>query len=87
VDHLLRTTEEWYLSQCFYVHNTFNKRKKSYLWDDPEHDGSSRYWKASRKEDRARKKSKRKYCGKMEETGSFSLVTMYKMEMLLRENI
>jgi hypothetical protein len=29
VDHHLRTTEEWYLSQSFYVHNTFNKLKMS----------------------------------------------------------
>jgi hypothetical protein len=85
VDHLLRTTEQWYLSQRFYVHNTFKKCKKSYLWDDQGQDGSSRYWKISRKEEEAGKKSKRKYCGKMEETGGFSSITVYKTEMLLED--
>jgi hypothetical protein len=34
------------------------------MWEDPEHDGLGRYWKTARREEIARKKSKRKDWGK-----------------------
>jgi hypothetical protein len=45
--------------------------KKRTIRVDPEQDGSGRYGKTSRREARADKKLKRKYCGEKEEVGNF----------------
>jgi hypothetical protein len=41
-----------------------------------------RYWKISRIEERAGEKSKRKDCGKKEETGDFSFLDLYKTKTM-----
>lgn len=54
--------------------------RKRDLLGDPEQDGLVRYWKASRRNEAASKKSNRKDCEKKENMGHFLLINPCKRE-------
>ena len=59
--------------------------KERNLWNDPEQDGSVRYWKASGRPERVGNKFERKHIGKVGEIGDLSSIDPYKTETMMEE--